>query len=248
MNSDDFPRLRSSHSLLLPSDEVHTWYASLDLSPQRLQRLASLLSPDEQARAERFYFERDRKRFIAGRGLLRTILGSYLGMEPSRVEFCYGSYGKPALKTTFYGRVLQFSLSHSNGLALYTVSWNRRVGVDVEYIRPVCEADRIAERFFSADETAVIRSLPVERRLEAFFNAWTRKEAYLKAIGDGLTRPLTQIEVSLAPGEPARLVSVRGDRWEATRWRLEALKVASGYLTALAVEGHGWHLIVEKLD
>ena len=228
--------------LALSSADVHVWRAPLDQPASRILQLANVISADERARAERFYFERDRKHFIVGRGLLRTILGCYLGIESNRLEFWSGSHGKPALAETSARGTLRFNLSHSQGLVLYAVTRDREIGIDLERIRPIAEAEQIAERFFSARENALFRALPPSQKLEAFFNCWTRKEAYIKAIGDGLARPLDRFDVSLVPGEPARLLRVEGDSREACRWCLQALTPAAGYAAALAVEGRGWHL------
>ncbi len=228
--------------LALSSDDVHVWCAFLDQPAASLQRLAQTLSADERARAERFHFERDRKHFTAGRGVLRTILGHYLGIEAERLQFCYGPRGKPALLATYGGGMLCFNLSHSHGLALYAVARGREVGVDIEYVHPLTDADQIAERFFSARENAIFRTLAPEQKIEAFFNCWTRKEAYIKATGDGLSRPLDQFDVSLVPGEPARLLCVEGDAAETVRWSLRAMTPAPGYAAAIIVEGHDWRL------
>ncbi len=229
-------------ALALSSNDIHVWRASLDQQPSRFNLLAQTLSADEKIRAERFYFEQDRKRFIVGRGLLRNILGRYLGIEPGQLRFCYGPGGKPALAETHSDSTLRFNLSHSQGLALYAISRVREIGIDLEHIRPICEAEQIAERFFSDREKAVFRALPSSQKQAAFFNCWTRKEAYLKAIGDGLALPLEQLDVSLSPGEPARLLNIKGDRCAATHWSLQELSPAPGYVAALAVEGHGWRL------
>jgi len=219
---------------LLLSDGIDVWCASLDREPQRFYKF---LSQDEQARADRFYFERDRSRFIISRGLLRTILGYYLNIDPSKIQFCYGPHGKPALQSTFHKRVVHFNLSHSHDLALYAVSWNRQVGIDVEYIRPMLEAEHIANHFFSRDENTLIRTLPAAERTDLFFKIWTSKEAYLKAIGGGLTESLTQIEISLASTELTRIVSIDGDWRNALPWHLETLNPAPNYLAALVVQG-----------
>lgn len=226
--------------LILLCDEVHVWRASLDRPTACVQQLAQTLSRDERLRAERFYSERDRLHFIVGRGLLRTILGRYLGLEPSRLHFCYSAYGKPSLDPKGFENssgLALFNLAHSHGLALYAITHQRKVGVDLEYIRPI-EADQIVEQFFSARERAVFRSLPTSQKQEAFFNCWTRKEAYLKASGRGLDGPLDKIEVSLAPGEPTKLLSIAGDHQEACRWFIQTLAPAPGYVAAIAVEGH----------
>lgn len=224
--------------LELGRDEIHVWLASLDQPQAVVRRLAQSLSGDERLRAERFRFEQDRRRFSVGRGLLRVILARYLGVAPSRMEFRFGPYGKPALAGLSSGDGFRFNVSHSHGLALYAFGRHGEVGVDLEYVRPVPDADEIAERCFAPGERAALRALPPRERHRAFFRCWTRKEAYIKAVGDGLTRRLDGFEVSLAPGEPARLVSVAGAPEEASRWWLEEIAPAPQYVAALACEGH----------
>jgi len=202
---------------------------------------------DERARAERIYFEQDRVRFIISRGLLRTILGYYLATEPSDLQFCYGSHGKPFLAETFRGSRIQFNLSHAQGLVLYSFTLDREVGIDLEYIKPIAEASQIVHRFFSEQEIAAFHTLTVNEKSESFFKYWTCKEAYLKACGEGLTHPLNQIEVSLVPGEPATLLSINGDVREASRWFLQELQPATGVVASLVVEGSEpllscWHM------
>jgi 4'-phosphopantetheinyl transferase len=228
--------------LRLSEADVHVWRASLAQPAWRVRQLAHTLSSDERARAERFHFERDRHHFIVGRGLLRVILSRYLGSEPQHLAFCYGAHGKPALVPPSAEETLRFNLSHAHGLVLYGVARTREIGLDLERIRPIPEAEQIAERFFSAQEHAILRALPASQKAEAFFNGWTRKEAYIKALGDGLTKPLDQFDVSLVPGEPARLLRVEGDAQEVARWGLQSFVPAGGYVAALAVEGQGWHV------
>ena len=201
--------LSSPVDLTLSQDEVHVWRADLDLPAARLQQLVQSLSADEQVRAERFYFEQHRQRFIAGRGILRILLGRYLSVEPQQLRFDYTSSGKPALAKTGDSR-LQFNLSHSQGLALYAVTRDRQIGIDLEQLRPTADVEQIAQRFFSAQEYAAIQSLPPDQKLEAFFRYWTCKEAYLKATGDGLSQ-LERIEVEIIPGEPVKLLRILED-------------------------------------
>ncbi len=227
--------------LELSSNDVHVWRASLKQPAAKAQQLFQTLSEDERIRADRFYFERDRKHFIVGRGLLRTILGRYLAIEPKQLQFCYNHRGKPTVDVTETNSTLQFNLSHSHELVLYAVTCDRLIGIDLEYMRPTSDVEKLAERFFSPHEYAVIRSLPPSQKQEAFFNGWTCKEAYLKAIGEGLAQ-LEQVEVSLVPGEPAKLLNVNQDSQAAARWSLQSLTPASDYVAALAVEGHDWHL------
>lgn len=224
--------------LRLSLNEVHIWLAELDLPAPHIHDLGETLSADECDRAQRFYFERDRQRFIAGRGILRNILSRYLALSPSKIEFCYGKRGKPALRN----ESICFNLSHSQGLALYAIVQNRMVGIDLEQIRSMSDAEGIAKSFFSQREYAEIQGVPASEKQVAFFNCWTRKEAFLKAIGDGLYKPLDQIEVSLLPDEPARLLSIAGDVQSASRWSILHLIPSADYVGALAIEGDNFSL------
>jgi 4'-phosphopantetheinyl transferase len=221
-------------TIALPDAEIHIWRASLDDYAAHLHRLAAVLSAEEQARAERFHFEQDRHRFIVGRGLLRVILGRYLGLKPARVQFCYGQRGKPRLAEGLVDSGIQFNVAHARQVALYALVRGHAIGVDLEYVRDLPDLDHIAARFFSERENAARLALPAEQRLLGFYNCWTRKEAYIKAIGEGLTCPLDQFDVSLIPGEPVRLLGIAGDAEAADRWSLWALKPAPGYVGALA--------------
>lgn len=229
-------------SLHLPPDEVHIWRASLDQPPAQVDQLARTLSGDEQRRAARFHFSRDRRRFVVGRGMLRTILGGYLGLPPEAVRFDYGARGKPALAegSSPARPALRFNLAHSEELALYAFAWGREVGIDVERVRPLADADAIVSRFFSAREGASWHRLPEEERPAAFFRGWTRKEAYIKAVGDGLALPLDRFDVPLGPEEGQQELCIAGDPAEALRWALVAFTPAAGYPAALAVEGWDW--------
>jgi 4'-phosphopantetheinyl transferase len=233
----------------LHHDDVHTWQVSLDQPDAVVERLTGLLSEDEQGRAHRFHFARDRRRFVVGRGQLRTLLGHYAGIEPCRVQFRYTAHGKPALAqnpATPYSHTLRFNVSHSNELALVVITQGRDVGIDLEHIRKISDVEQLAGRFFSTREHSMLRALPADQRLHGFFNCWTRKEAYVKAVGDGLRLPLDRFDVSLAPGEPVRLLGVDNNPDEASRWSLRELTPAPGYVAALAVEGHHWRLSCRK--
>ncbi len=217
--------------------EVHAWRAWLDLPPEELACLAASLSKDERERARRFRLERHRQRFVAAHGALRAILALYLGCPAAAVRFDLGPRGKPLLLDPAGAVDLRFNMAHSEDLALCVVARNAEVGVDVEAIRPVTDADKIAARHFSPREQAVLRKLPAGERQEAFFLGWTRKEAYLKALGDGLARPLSGFSVALRPGEPAQLLDVEGQPQEAARWSIVTLHPAPGYVAAMTVEG-----------
>jgi 4'-phosphopantetheinyl transferase len=226
-------------NLAASKDEVHIWRVALNES--LVAELRPTLAPDECARADRFHFERDRNRFVVARGSLRRILGAYLKQDPAQLSFSYSKYGKPALEGAIPD-LLSFNLSHAHEVALIAVTRDRRVGVDIEFIRPDFATTQIAERFFSPLEVAVLRALPKDAQSEAFFNCWTRKEAYIKAIGDGMSMPLDQFHVSLAPGSPAALLGNLRDANEVSRWSLQELPTGPGYLAAVAVEGKGWKL------
>jgi len=228
--------------LALGRDDVHVWRCWLDLTSARVQSLLHTLTPDERSRAERFYRRKDRDHFIVGRGVLRNILSYYLHVEPGQLRFCYNPYGKPALTGETGMDTLRFNVSHSHGLALYAFTQDREIGIDIEHIRPIPEAEQIVKRSFSALENAVFHALPTRLKHEAFFNCWTRKEAYIKARGEGLSLPLDQFDVSLTPGKTAKLLNIRCEPQEATRWSLQELMPGPGYVAALAVKGHGWQL------
>lgn len=225
---------------VLADTDVHVWCAALDLPATQLQWLRYVLAPDEQTRAARFHFAKDRDHFIASRGLLRTILGRYLRIEPQQVQFSYGSHGKPTLPGPDDRLPLRFNVSHAKGMALFAFTRWRELGVDIEQIRPIEEAEQIAERFFSAQENVVFRRIDPSLIEVAFFNCWTRKEAYIKARGEGLSLPLDQFDVTLAPGDPALLLATRPDPDEAKRWKLWSMDPAPGYVAALCVEGDDW--------
>lgn len=214
------------------SFSVHLWQANLNLPEQQLEILYSTLSLDEQQRANRYYFEKDRKHFIAGRGILRRILGHYVNREAACLEFVYSPRGKPHLSD----EGLHFNVSHSNGLAVYGVSRDRPLGVDVEYLRPLPDAEKLAQRFFCPQEYSILRSLPEDQKQLAFFHAWTCKEAFLKATGEGLAG-LDEVEVSIHPDQPAKLLSIQGDRKAAKHWHLERFSPATDYVAAIAIEG-----------
>jgi 4'-phosphopantetheinyl transferase len=229
-------------ALALSRDEVHVWRAALDQNPPQVQSFLRNLAADEQARAGKFHFERDREHFIVARGLLRAILGGYLNRSPECLSLSYSSHGKPSPAGESGGDAIHFSVSHSQGVALYAFTRGREVGIDIEHIRLDLAVAEIAEQFFSQREVAKLRALPTEVQRQGFFNCWTRKEAYIKARGEGLSLPLDQFDVSLAPEEPAAILGTQWDPSEASRWSLQELTPGPGYVAALAVEGHGWRL------
>jgi 4'-phosphopantetheinyl transferase len=228
--------------LQLSKGEIHIWRSDLDLPMLSFPRLFRYLSVDERTRAERFLFEKDKKRFIAGVGILRALLGLYLDTDPCELRFHYGDHGKPRLSDESGKEILYFNRSSSEGRAVYGFTRDCEIGVDIEYIRDLPEMNRITERYFSEIENEVFGSLPENEKREAFFNCWTIKEALVKATGDGLFRPLDSFEVFLGPDEPARLINVAGNPSTAARWSIQSFKPAPGYAAAFAVEGHDWKL------
>jgi 4'-phosphopantetheinyl transferase len=221
----------------LPDDAVHVWRALLEVDPSTLRRLKSTLAQNELERAERFIFEPDRNHFIAARGILRDVLGRYLQCAPQMIDFVYGARGKPAISSAGSSHPLCFNLSHSHGLAVIGIARGREIGIDVEMIRSEFASDDIAQRYFSAKEIHELSRLPAELRTEGFFLCWTRKEAYIKAKGDGLHIPLDSFDVSLTPGLSPELNT--SDR---SRWSLRSFSPEPGYVAAVVEEGNGSQL------
>ncbi len=235
------PWLSPPVTLTLTAATVDVWQAVLSQPASIRHHLRQSLSAAELSRAKRFHFERDRQHFIVGRGVLRDILSRYTKETPGDLHFGYTAYGKPFLDRPADSE-LRFNLSHSGDLALYAISHERDLGLDVEQIRPMPDALDLAARFFSARENETLQTVPPAQRHEAFFNAWTRKEAYIKALGEGLSHPLDSFDVSLRPAEPARLLAVRGDPQALHRWQLVAFTPQPGYIAALVAAGQGWKI------
>jgi 4'-phosphopantetheinyl transferase len=216
----------------LRDDEIHVWRCHLATGGSARPRLVSYLGDDERRRAERFRFERDRNRYVGGRGALRVILACYLQVAPADLAFRYGKQNKPELAPDGCGRFLGFNLSHSDDLAICAVGWNRNIGVDVEKIRADVRGEDLARRYFSAGELQSLLQLAPDRRAEGFFTCWTRKEAYVKARGDGLNIPLDSFDVTLDPGAAARVL-----RGSDPSWRMVGFTAQSGFPAALVHDG-----------
>ena len=229
--SSDFVQ---TNARTLPHDEIHVWQLC-EVEQHSLDSLKDLLSQDELERAARFRFSKDRDRFIASRGVLRTLLAAYLGCDPGSLHFQYSEKGKPQLPAA---PDLQFNVAHSGEIIVWAFARKRRVGIDVEEIRTDFSTPEIAERFFSKSERQALRSLPTTQRHLAFFRCWTRKEAFVKATGDGLSLPLDQFDVTLAPGQPAQLLQTRPDHRDAERWTMHNLDLHPNYAAALVIERH----------
>ena len=218
--------------LALAYRELHIWRARLDAAEDFVKGLAAHLSPEEIARTGKFVFARDRTHFIVARGTLRTLLGLYLRKPPAAVALCTGPLGKPQLCEGIGEPPLKFNLSHSHGLALYGFAMQQEVGIDLEMLRPEIAAAQVAERFFSAREQRELQALPPELRVEGFFLCWTRKEAYLKARGDGLQMPLDKFDVTLTPHGPVELASK-----DSETWTLTSFTPAPDYVAAVVTDG-----------
>ncbi len=230
------------NGLCLSDHDIHVWSALLDLPRPEIDKLSETLCSAEQERAARFRLERDRDRFVARRGILRRLIGGYLDIDPSDVAFSHHARGKLSLAGSEGRTPVHFNLSDSSGLALYSVGNSAPLGVDVERIRSVYDPDGISARFFSPRESRILAGLTAGDKLVAFFNCWTRKEAYLKATGEGITNSLPRIEVSFLPGEPPEIVSIAGDPHAAAEWTLHSLAPASGYAGAVAIKAKGLKL------
>ena len=211
---------------------VHLWQRRLHASGAEVSACYRLLSNEEQERARRFLVERARNEFILTRGTLRSLLARYLGSTPQEVRFRYAVRGKPALEG---GSDLSFNVSHTDGLALMAFVKRRAIGVDVENLDRNIESERLAERFFSERERQALRPLRGDELQAAFFRCWTRKEAYIKAKGEGLSLPLHQFDVSIAEGDQAALLVTRPDPEEAARWTVRDVPFGPGYAAAVAV-------------
>ena len=219
---------------MLQAGEVHVWRIELEQPDHVLESFRSTLESDELQRASRFHFEKDRRHFVAARGFLREVIGRYLNAKAAAVKFSYSGYGKPALNGEHKNSPLRFNMSHSRGMALLAVTKDKQIGVDVELMRADFASEEIAQRFFSRVEVESFNALPREEQVAAFFRCWTRKEAFIKATGLGLSQPLDDFDVTLASGEPAALLRCKDD--DASRWFLCDLEVGDDYSAALAIE------------
>ena len=209
---------------------VHIWSVRTDPGKTDVGRFQLLLEPEERDRAARFRFDYLRQAFILARGGLRVLLGCYLGVLPAAVRFTYGSKGKPALSRGS----LEFNVSHSGGLAVFAFTLGCEIGVDVEQLRSLPEMSEIASKFFCVEETAELMALPAGERERAFFLCWTRKEAYIKATGYGLSAPLDSFRVALRPDSPARFIHFNCDAVALGSWTLHDLSLTPAYAGALA--------------
>jgi 4'-phosphopantetheinyl transferase len=219
----------------LARDAVHIWRGFLDRPASEATRLRDALTPEERQRADCYHFTRDREHFIVRRGLLRLLLGRYLHHDPRALRLIEGPAGKPEVAEIPSPGAVRFNVSRSDGLVVLAFALDRHVGIDVERVRPDVAADGVAETFFAPDEAAALRALPASLQPAVFFDAWTRKEAYVKATGQGLTRGLESVRAD-------------GSHDEAGRWTIRTLHPGPGYAAALVVEGGGWELHRYDID
>ena len=230
----------------LSDNEIHLWLANLNISSQEIERLKNTLSVDEIARADRFKFEEHRRRFIAARGYLREIIGGYLpqycrGKRHFSLTFKYSDRGKPKLPNTN----LQFNVSHSQNIALYGITKNNLIGIDVEYLRSNVECDKIAKRFFNEREYRIINSLSKEKQTQTFFQFWTIKEAYLKATGEGLGGGLETVEIDFNSDMEVEVKAVANDTAKPNNWFFESFIPEKDFVATVAVNTGGVNLEIK---
>jgi 4'-phosphopantetheinyl transferase len=221
-------------SPVLEGGDVHVWKASLDVSERAIESLVRGLSPDEIERANRFHFERDRRRFIVGRGVLRRILGRYVRTDATTLQFAYSERGKPSLIQAGDVPPILFSISHSHELVLYAFARRNLLGIDVEFIRSMRDIDELAKRFFSEHESLLVQRASGIRKWEIFFAIWTVKEAYLKATGEGLAG-LEDVEVTFSPDASACGITLKDQDDRAKQWTIRSMLPEAGYIAAVAV-------------
>jgi 4'-phosphopantetheinyl transferase len=223
--------MKAAFSIDPSGSEIHIWTLPIQASSRVVATLERVLTTDETDRASRFHFSHLSEAFVIARGALRYLLGRYLNRNPAELRFTYGDRGKPTLAPP---PGIRFNLTHSGNLAVIALTTGLEIGVDVEQIRPLPDMQSIADRSFCPEEASEIMSLPQPERDHAFYRCWTRKEAYIKAIGDGLSAPLDDFRVTVQPNTPARFVHIEHDASAAQRWTLHDLQVAAGYAAALA--------------
>ncbi len=239
---------KPSSILELNHDEIHIWRAASDFKKNHLALLKSFLSPDEKAKAAKFHFVKDFHQSIVSRGLLRFLLAQYLKQNPRDFVFKYNSYGKPILPFRQNPLSIEFNVSHSGKILLFAFSREFRIGIDVELVRKNFDEMEIARNFFSPNEILELTSLPVAIRKKGFYNCWTRKEAYIKGRGKGLSIPLDSFDVSLAPGKSAVLNRSEAELEGWDIWQLLDLKLDRDYVGAAAFEGRNRRIMFLEWD
>jgi 4'-phosphopantetheinyl transferase len=220
---------------LLPG-QVHVWTIPLEQTREAAAKLENVLAEEEQRRASGFVVDEPRRRFVAGRGALRILLGRYLNIEPQIVQFTSNPYGKPFLTPGIKTGGLEFNLTHTRRLVLAAFARGCRVGIDVEWLREINEFNEIAARFFTAGENAALGNIPENKRLAAFYEYWTCKEAFIKAIGEGVSHPLDSFEIEFKDEGAPHLHRLDQQASDSKLWTIKIFKPGAGYSAALAVE------------
>ena len=233
-------------NLELSSNQAVIWYANTAVSDADEEFYLNLLNKTEKERASRFYFDRDRKRFIAAKGILRILSGMYLNKAPQEILFSFGAYEKPEF--TGGDSDLKFNISHSGNMAIFGFIRKHTIGVDIEYVKRNIEALEIAEHFFSPKEISALSSLPKQIHHRAFFRCWTRKEAFIKAEGSGLTFPLHLFTVSLDHDINAALLETLWDKNEKNKWKLFSFIPFQDYMAAFVIKGNVDHVTYFNWD
>ncbi len=225
------------------ANSIHLWYCNFDENLKNLPYYTTLLSEDEVARSLRFKFKKDRQSYVISRGVLRVLLGKYTHEKPEQLEFAYGKQGKPGLNSP-----IKFNISHSGNMAVFGFTINDEIGVDIEYIKPDVEVMHLAENFFSETEIAMLKSLPEAIQKRAFYRCWTRKEAFIKAEGSGLSFPLDQFSVSVDDDTVAKLLETKWNTNQKNNWALHSCVPKADYIAAVAVENSlSTHLKINKV-
>jgi 4'-phosphopantetheinyl transferase len=231
--------LNSPDNLILSEKEAHVWRADLNLNEGFQNSFLNLLSADEKNRAKKFRFAKDSQNFIVARGILRLLIGKYLEINPAEVSFQYSEFGKPSIA---HNNSLQFNISHSQNIALFAFTKKFNIGIDVEFVNPNIEVKEIATSFFSTNEIKNLLALPEQQQTLGFFYCWTRKEAFIKAVGEGLSFPLDKFEVSLEPNKPAKLLATDWQPKDVAKWSIYSLSPKANFVGSLVIEG-----LVEKV-
>jgi len=223
--------------LRLSANEVHIWIASLAQAKTKINNFAPILSNKETNRSKCFYFDSDRERYIVAHGILKIILGRYLDLKTGKLQFCFGKNGKPAISTNCRNQDIRFNLSYSESIALYALTLYHEIGIDVEMVRDIPEMEEIAKRCFSINEYSIYRSSPERKKKDVFYEYWTRKEAFCKATGDGLSLPLEKFDVFKVKSDPVKLLRAEGDTNGSSQWFIYDLNIGPGCKAAFAIEG-----------
>lgn len=227
---------------LLPGAAIHVWSIRLEEWTTHIPQFLQVLSNEELIKAARYHSSVDRTRFVTCRAVLRLLLSMYLHVPATQLRFCYGEFGKPALCLSSHCSRLQFNISHAHEYALFAISENRSLGIDLEPLRSIAESRAIAMEFFSPQENQALSSLQEQEWDRAFLNCWTRKESFVKALGGGLSLSLNNFTITVQSGGPVRLLDFTGELSQPAHWSFRELQPVSGYIGALAAEGRDWEL------